>query len=317
MIDLAPPIIIDRPAIIRPIESGVWLDIDRKMERLGLPRSVRRSIATEMGKIVGGKPKLLNATAAEMARYAKEPALGSMLVNPFLGTVGGGGGDPSFASVKLLLGFEGADAATATSDESGAAHGAATFVGNAQLDTGQFKFGASSLQLDGTGDYISFPDSADWDLSDANSDQCTVEAWIRPHANGGGIMGQDTGDGTLSFALFLNVGQLTLYFSPTGAYGALVGLSSPSSMSLDAWHHVAMDKDATGKIRLYVDGSKVASSTPGNSAFFNSSAVFKIGTVNVVGDFNGWIDEVRITKGVARYATDSSFTVPAAAFPRS
>lgn len=33
-------------------------------------------------------------------------------------------------------------------------------------------------------------------------------------------------------------------------------------------------------------------------------------------DMNGWLDEVRITKGVARYSLDSGFAVPTAAYPR-
>lgn len=89
-------------------------------------------------------------------------------------------------------------------------------------------------------------------------------------------------------------------------------------MTTGVWYHVAADKDATGKIRLYVDGVMLGSATPANSAIFNSTAGLGIGAQGANGnvDMAGWLDEVRITKGVARYASDSGFTVPTAAYPR-
>jgi hypothetical protein len=51
----------------------------------------------------------------------------------------------------------------------------------------------------------------------------------------------------------------------------------------------------------------------------NGTGVMGIGRVPTFTtfDLNGWLDEIRITKGVARYASDSGYTVPTAAFPRS
>ncbi len=239
----------------------------------------------------------------------------------FSPTAAGGTPSVTFANVKLLLGFEGVDAATATSDESGAAHGAATFNGNAQLDTAQFKFGASSLLLDGTGDFITFPDSADWDLSDNNSDLFTVECFIRPHsASNQSIVGQGSfGSNTLSWVLWFSAAkQLSFYTSSGGNLITNTIGGTGTIMTLDTWYHVACDKDATGKIRLYVDGTMVGSATPADSTFFNSTAVISIGSTDVPGNaFNGWIDELRITKGQAAYASDAGFIAPTAAFPRS
>lgn len=91
MISLQPPpqFVIDPPAIIRPLERGVWADLDHQMVKLGLERHVRRAVAAEMRKVLGSKPAIVKATAAEMARYGKDPALASMLINPFI--YGGGG----------------------------------------------------------------------------------------------------------------------------------------------------------------------------------------------------------------------------------
>jgi hypothetical protein len=215
---------------------------------------------------------------------------------------------------------EGTDTSTTFIDDSSYNH-TLTAVNNVQIDTAQYKFGSSSALFDGSGDYISAPDHAGWDLSDANSDQFTVEAWIRPAAGGGTIAGQDSGDGAMSWLFGLSGTNLNFQWTHTGGYfdSSLQSRSSfPNSLSLSAWHHVAVDKDATGKIRLYIDGATVnAVSAPANSAIFNASAILKIGSSPNLGDFNGHIDELRITKGIARYAADSSYTIPTETFPQA
>ncbi|TIT84704.1 MAG: LamG domain-containing protein, partial [Mesorhizobium sp.] len=88
-------------------------------------------------------------------------------------------------------------------------------------------------------------------------------------------------------------------------------------MSLDSWHAIAVDKDSSGKIRLYVDGSVFASATPADSTIFNSTGALEIGRALATAVYDGWIDELRITKGVARYASDSGYTPATSAFPRA
>ena len=64
----------------------------------------------------------------------------------------------------------------------------------------------------------------------------------------------------------------------------------------------------------------VGSATDGSIINIASTEYCTIGTIGTLDTFNpltGWIDELRITKGVARYDSDSGFTVPTAAFPRS
>ncbi|RJT32101.1 LamG domain-containing protein [Mesorhizobium waimense] len=239
----------------------------------------------------------------------------------FFGGAGGGGGpatDPYFANVVLLCGFNGTDGATTAPDESLSAK-TLTFVGDAQIDTARSKFDGASLLLDGTGDRVTVPDSLDWDLSDANSDQFTVECWIYPTVGNTTqyLIAQSGNIGNWSWGLGFS--DLTIFFqwSPNGTTPMNSLTYASPTMSLNAWHHACVDKDATGKIRLYVDGVMRASSTPANSAFFNSTATLQIGAFNAANFFNGSIDEARITKGVARYASDSGFTVPTEAFPRS
>src|SRR3974390_533750 len=90
-------------------------------------------------------------------------------------------GDPYWSDVVLLMGFEGANNSTGApgmNDESSHAHGTATVIAGATIDTSQFKFGTSSLHLAGTpSPYgVTFPFSADWQFG---SGTFTIECWIR------------------------------------------------------------------------------------------------------------------------------------------
>ncbi|RWL87730.1 MAG: LamG domain-containing protein [Mesorhizobium sp.] len=231
--------------------------------------------------------------------------------------------DPYFSNVVLLLGFEGTDGATSTTDES-SSHKTVTFLGNAQLDTAQKKFGSSSLLLDGSGDTIRLADSIDWQLGASNNDPWTVETFVRWNtltSTKRGLMGQGSGASTqLSWTLTgtTTIGELGIVLSNSGTSDDVTVVTTGASMTTGVWYHCAVDKDATGKIRVYVDGVMRGSATPANSAIFDSNQPLYVGGQrNGIVPMDGWLDEVRITKGVARYASDSGFTVPTAAFPRS
>ncbi|MET3521468.1 LamG domain-containing protein [Mesorhizobium abyssinicae] len=247
---------------------------------------------------------------------------GQMYGNTAPGGGGGGGGDPYFANVKLLLGFEGTNGATTTTDESPAAHSSITFNGNAQIDTSQKPFGTSSCLFDGTGDYVSIADSADWDLSDANSDEFTLEFWIRPHANVGNqrVMGQAPSSGNWSWDVnstwSSGNGSVQFRFTSNGSTATTVG-SATQNLPLDTWHYIAVSKNSSGKIRIWRNGTLDGSATPADSSFFNSTGTLDIGRNFATANLNGNIKELRITKGVCRYDTDGSITVPTGAFPRS
>lgn len=235
-----------------------------------------------------------------------------------------GGGiitDPNFANVELLLGFEGSDAATTTTDESPDGR-TVTFTSNAQIDTAQFKFGVSSLLLDGTDDIITVPDSADWDFTG----QFTIECWFRAPAVGVGsrtlIAKRNAASTNISWDFGWVGGATSQVFFQLSTDGTTtvhsISAAAAGLIAQDTWYHLAVDRDGSDKLRLYLTGAMVASKTGASGTPFNSTFPLSIGGRNNTGQpHNGWIDEVRITSGVARYATDTSFTVPAAAFPRS
>ncbi len=232
--------------------------------------------------------------------------------------------DPFLSNVVLLLGFEGSDGSTSISDESPQAsfHPTGTVIGNAQIDTAQFKFGVSSLLSDGTGDGVSFVDTNDWDLSDANSDQFTIELWARTTSatpTDRAFVWQGGVVGSCCFAFRTNTsgnGEIEFLGATGGTFNWSVATSG-INWATGTWYHIAVDKDFNGKVRLYRDGVMVASDTPASSVLFNSSQTLRVACDGSGGrSWPGWIDEVRITKGMARYASDAGFDVPTAAFPR-
>lgn len=228
--------------------------------------------------------------------------------------------DPSFSSVKLLMGFEGTNGSTSFVDESSAPH-TLTANGNAQITTSQFKFGSSSGAFDGSGDFITAPDSADWDFGSGNF---TIEGFFRflTKQDSQAMIGQWDNAGTFSnsaWFLYINGGQLML----RRVVGSTTfDVSAAFAPTLGTWYHIAVDRDSLGpSTRIYVNGAKIArldsSTTPNNST--NVLSIGRIGTGTTFSsfDFNGNMDELRITKGVARYASDAGFTVPSSAYPRS
>ena len=76
---------------------------------------------------------------------------------------------------KLLLHFDGTDGSTTFVDSSPSGK-TVTAVGNAQIDTAQYKFGGASGLFDGNGDYLSVPDSDDWYFGTGDF---TIDAWAR------------------------------------------------------------------------------------------------------------------------------------------
>jgi hypothetical protein len=233
---------------------------------------------------------------------------------------GGTSGDPHWSNVVLLMGFEGANGSTGApgmTDESPSAHGNATVVGSSVIDTSQFKFGASSLKLvAASSGNIHFNNSADWNLG---SGQFTIEAWVQFNTRTAAIhfiVADYAGAGSLGWYLGVDAaGNLSWTVSTTGSntFNDITGTWSPTN---GTWYHVAVDYDGA-KYRGYINGAMVGSSTTART-IFNPGNLLAIGSnsINTGLWLDGWVDEIRITKGVARYATDTSFSVPTAAFPR-
>ena len=185
-------------------------------------------------------------------------------------------------------------------------------VGNAQVSTSVKKYGTGSLAFDGTGDWLA-AQGFKAPLADLAGD-FTVEAWIYPATVTGfhGIIAF-TDSGGWNGWQFAQSGS-TIYFEfLNGSGGAGGAYSSSGALTINTWQHVAAVRSGS-TITIYVNGSSVATGTY-SSYTTGASSYVGVGTDRTKNSnwFNGYIDDLRITKGLARYTT--TFTPPTAALP--
>lgn len=227
------------------------------------------------------------------------------LLNPFWYALTS---DPYFASVVLLCHFDGTNGSTTVTDSTGK-HGLAA-TGNS-LTTSQQMFGTASLSNTAANTYVVAADSADWLFA---AGQFTVEAFIRPTSAISGVravMAQFGGSTDLGWFFGFSGNNLNFYYSTTGTDNPVV--SGAYTPTLNSWVHVAADRDASNVLRVYAGGAVMASATV-SATFFNSTRSLRIANDDGgARGFIGQIDELRITKGAARYA--GAFTPPSAPFP--
>lgn len=227
------------------------------------------------------------------------------------------GNDPYFANVVLLLHMDGAEGSTVFTDVK---NHTITANGNAKISTAQSRFGAASGAFDGSGDWLSSGYVADWDLLPG---PFTIEGWVyitanrdnRIFATGGGAAAWNATNG-IHVLVQRRSGQLDLQLA-SGGSSPIVALGG--SLPLNTWVHIAVSVGG-GTARGFINGVQVLSfSTTGvNRPSGNPSlGIGKIpGETNPGSwDFGGYMDELRVTKGIARYTAD--FTPPTAPFPDS
>lgn len=228
-----------------------------------------------------------------------------------LGITAGGGvaaaappNDPFLADVVALLHFDGPDGSTTFTDFTGKTWSA---VGNAQLDESRWKFNNSSLQLDGSGDYLTSASSADFAFGTGDF---TVEGFVRINSSSNFVFfatSESTANaGFVIFAKNLNFSGVVRFFD----FVTNSGTNGTANLAVGTWYHLAVVR-ASGVITFYVDG--VASGSFANTSNFSAGAQPRIGGYSPNSQANGHIDEVRITKGVARYT--ANFAPPTAPFP--
>lgn len=223
------------------------------------------------------------------------------------------GTDTYYSNVVSLLHFDGADASTTFTDQRGRVW---TPSGNAQIDTAQKKYGTAAALLDGAGDYLTTANNADFNIE--NNDY-TIEAYVR--ALGAGteraIVSKRESTSNANEYLFVIDTSNKLAFSGWNAGGAtrVVILAGATALTTGDFHHVAVTKEgATWSV--FLNGVLDGTVTETGAVVAKPLAV-TIGRdgSSVPRYYNGWIDELRITKGVARYV--NNFAPPAAAFPNS
>ena len=176
-------------------------------------------------------------------------------------------------------------------------------VGNAQIDTAVKKYGTGSLEFDGTGDYL---DTVSTEALTFGTGDFTIEFWINT-SNNGNIMNPSTATGTGYWGLLIQSGNLR--WNNSYAVTNLWQISA-SAIQDGSWHHVAISR-ASGSTKIFYDGT--LQSTQSDTTNYSGTGAWRIGSGNLAA-FNGYLDDFRITKGVARYT--ANFTAPDAELPK-
>lgn len=227
-------------------------------------------------------------------------------------------GDANFDSVSLLLHMDGSNGSTMFTDSSKNAL-AVTANGNAQISTAQSKFGGASAYFDGTGDSLSLSSNIGFAFG---TGAFTLETYIYPTVNG-----SSGGSTLLDFRAALDANPWTLYIKNTGS-GNFLGMYHATGttfaewggtgqyLALNQWHHVALVSDGT-TYKLFANGT-VFTVSAGSASVVNLGTTSKPCRIGAAADgttapYAGYIDDLRITKGVARYT--SNFTPSLAPFP--
>jgi hypothetical protein len=182
-------------------------------------------------------------------------------------------------------------------------------VGNAQIDTSVKKYGTGSIKFDGTGDYLYGSGNINTQMG---TGAFTWECWcyITTTAAYQGFIDTrpvPTNGSSTGMGFILSTGTLTPIAATTGTI-----LTSSINVTLNAWTHVALTRTSGGTLTIWVNG--VSGGSVSNSSNLTDNALFVGGNSSSPHSsfVNGYIDDLRITKGVARYTT--TFTPPTKAF---
>jgi hypothetical protein len=219
-------------------------------------------------------------------------------------------GDAYYPQVAALLHFDGTNGSTTITDNS-KNNLTVTATNGAAISTAQSKFGGASALFDGTNDYLTTNTNANLALE---SENFTIEGWfyfidgvnnsLRP------VLGN-----------YSAYSSNSIYFGKHNAYGGKMSLwlgnyssnaallADPTALTNNQWIHFAIVRNGSNWT-MYRDGVSVATAT--YSGVTSTTNFFYIGTSGDGYYFQGYIDELRITKGIARYT--GNFTPSTTAF---
>lgn len=265
-----------------------------------------------------GNYTLTGQAAGSVRNYALAAAAGSYTLTGQTAGLIVAVTDPSFSSVGLLLHMDGSSGSSTFTDSSGS--GKTVTVTNATINTSVKKYGTGSGSFNGTSAYLRLANNTDWAFG---SGDFTFECWVNWSTL------QDTILGFHGYRVanehgwsveYSSASILRFSYSTSGAN--VTNLDVTWSPSTSTWYHVAVCRSGN-TLRFFVDGTKVGTDKTLSATIYDpigGTPYLFIGAFpNMFGTpiyyHNGYLDDVRITKGVARYT--ANFTAPTAAFPDS
>jgi len=183
------------------------------------------------------------------------------------------------------------------------------------IDTAQSQFGGASGLFDGTGDYLTAPSSTDWGFGTGDF---TLDLWFR--------LKSLPSNSEMDFLAVTSTKAWSFHIDKFGTQFDLAfycNVFNPTSYKYSAanmfvtgtWYHVAVVKTGS-TIKLFIGGTQVGGDKTITSNYNNwSTDTLYVGSTDASTNFfNGWLDEVRVSKGIARWT--SNFVPPTAPYVR-
>lgn len=221
-------------------------------------------------------------------------------------------GDAYYPQVAALLHFDGTNGSTTITDNS-KNNLTVTSVNGTAISTAQSKFGGASALFDGTNDYLTIADNS---IFDFGSGDFTVEYWEYRTSSGtqSGVLSRNT----ITFTPYL-IGwydvtineNIVMYMSSNGTTWDIASGISMGARTINVWTHYAVTRNGN-TFRTFQNGTQISTFTS-TATFPAGSGTLQIGRWGTTYYFKGgYIDELRITNGYARYT--GNFTPSTTAF---
>jgi hypothetical protein len=190
-------------------------------------------------------------------------------------------------------------------------------VGDVKISTSIKKYGSASMYFDGNGDRLKIIDNPNINFG---SGDFTLECWVYFNVVNAEMTiinkGWQSSSAYASYLIYMTSGaSLRFLASSSGGSWDIASERVIGTMTAGVWTHIAVTRSGT-TFRAFVDGVINNSFTfTSSSSLANIAAqTLFIGSNNLGNSpLNGYIDDLRFTKGYARYT--SNFTVPAGPFP--
>jgi hypothetical protein len=186
--------------------------------------------------------------------------------------------------------------------------------GDAKVRTDVAKYGTGSMYFDSSGDYLTVPHNNNINL---NTGDFTIEAWVYFNSiiNASAILykGPLSGSYYGSYLIYISSGGAIDFYTSSSGSGWTSGISPmrfTSNASTGAWHHLAITRSGN-TFRTFFNGASGGGATSSENLGSQTDPLH-IGVYSG-GTLNGYIDDLRITKGYARYT--APFTPPTAKLP--
>jgi hypothetical protein len=225
--------------------------------------------------------------------------------------------DPDFSMVVLLLHGNGANGGTII--DSSLSNHTATVTGTPAVEISFPKWGTGAILFDATSGYISEGASSDWNFG---SGDFTIEFWLG-HFDWSGValetpiiaLWSANGGQGFSWVVSVNINNRLQFGRYIGGVASFAAVSTNAMTGIGtSYRHCAIAREGT-TLRMFFDGVQEYSGAITGAIDYTSGTHLTIGGTNYSGNqyLNGYLDDVRITKGLARYT--AAFTPPTAQFP--